>query len=76
MIMCPNDESLLCDTTGIDFKKGDRVLTSQHEYGTNFINYLQAQRRFGIVIEVVPETEDFDIDTAALEEMIQVCVRG
>jgi len=32
--------------------------------------HVQMQRRAGVVIEIVPDTEDHDIDVAALERMI------
>jgi selenocysteine lyase/cysteine desulfurase len=30
---------------GIDFQKGDRILTSVAEYGSNYINFLQVTRQ-------------------------------
>ena len=30
---------------GLELRKGDRILTSQHEYGANFNAYLQARTR-------------------------------
>lgn len=48
------------------WKPGDRLLTSVHEYGSNAISFHQLARRTGVVVEVVPETPDGDIDTAAL----------
>jgi selenocysteine lyase/cysteine desulfurase len=36
------------------FQPGDRILTCAAEYGSNYIAYLQAARRTGAVVEVVP----------------------
>jgi len=55
---------------GIPFQPGDRILTSQAEYGSNFINFLQVAQRFGAKIEVIPETPDGDIDSKALAAML------
>ncbi|CAK0787116.1 hypothetical protein CVIRNUC_010332 [Coccomyxa viridis] len=55
---------------GIPFQKGDRILTSVHEYAANYIAYLQVVKRTGAVIEVIPETEQNDVDIQALEHSI------
>lgn len=57
------------------FKPGDRVLTSTAEYRSNYIIYLQAQKRLGITIEVVPNDEYGQLDVAALRRMIDAHVR-
>lgn len=49
------------------WKPGDRIITSVSEYGSNYIAYLQLAKRTGVLIEVVPETQEGDIDLAALE---------
>ncbi|KAK9901374.1 hypothetical protein WJX75_009053 [Coccomyxa subellipsoidea] len=58
---------------GIPFQQGDRILTGIHEYGANYIAFLQVAKRTGVRIEVIPEDADSDIDISALEESI---VRG
>lgn len=55
---------------GFEFCKGDRVVTSKAEYGSNFIAYLQMQKRVGIRIDVVNETAQGDIDLEHLEELV------
>lgn len=52
------------------WKPGDRLLTSVAEYGSNFIAFLQLKKRIGIQIEVIPESEEGDIDLAALEDLV------
>ncbi|HET8845339.1 MAG TPA: aminotransferase class V-fold PLP-dependent enzyme, partial [Ktedonobacteraceae bacterium] len=59
----------------IPFKPGDRVLTAKAEYHSNYIIYLQAQKRLGITIEVVPNDEHGQLDVAALRQMIDKRVR-
>ncbi|PRW58845.1 aminotransferase class V [Chlorella sorokiniana] len=52
------------------WRPGDRVLTSVHEYGSNAIALLQLAGRTGVSLEVIPETPDGDINTAALQRML------
>lgn len=56
---------------GLEFQKGDVIITSKAEYGSNFIAYLQMQRRVGISIQVVNETPQGDIDLEHLEELVK-----
>lgn len=52
------------------FKPGDRILTAVAEYGANYVAYLQAQKRTGCVIDVVPNDGEGRLDVAALESMM------
>jgi len=64
----------LAASTTTDKKKwrpGDRLLTSLCEYGSNYIAYLQLQKRTGIKVEIIPETKQGDLDLVALREMLQ-----
>ncbi|MFX1537462.1 MAG: aminotransferase class V-fold PLP-dependent enzyme [Promethearchaeota archaeon] len=54
----------------IPFKTGDRILTAQAEYASNFIAYLQLSRKIGIKIDVIPNDEHGQVSIEALEEMI------
>ncbi len=56
---------------GIAFKPGDRVLTAEAEYASNYIAFLQMQKRAGIVIDVVPSSPTGEIDVAALEARLK-----
>lgn len=49
---------------------GDRILTSLCEYGSNYIAYLHLKKRTGIEIEVIPETQQGDLDLEALEKTL------
>jgi len=54
----------------LEFKPGDRILTSEAEYASNYIAYLQMARRTGAVVEAVPSDNAGQIDLAALNSMI------
>ena len=54
----------------IPFKKGDRILTAQAEYASNFIAYLQTSRKIGIKIDVIPNDKHGQVSIEALEKMI------
>ncbi len=49
---------------------GDRILTTQSEYGANYVAYLHIAARTGAVVEVVPNNEAGELDVDALERMI------
>lgn len=55
---------------GIDFKKGDEVITSEMEYVTNLIGFLYAQKTHGIVFKVIPNDAQGNFSLKALEEAI------
>jgi len=55
---------------GIDFKKGDVVITSEMEYVTNLIGFLNAQKTHGIEFKVIPNDEQGNFSLSALEEAI------
>jgi len=54
---------------------GDRILTSEAEYGANFVAFLQMRKRLGVEIDVVPSDSTGQLDTEALEQMIDERVR-
>jgi cysteine desulfurase/selenocysteine lyase len=55
---------------GMRFREGDRILTAQAEYASNYIAYLQIARRTGAEIVVVPDDETGQLDVRALENLI------
>ncbi|MGB1239247.1 MAG: aminotransferase class V-fold PLP-dependent enzyme [Pseudomonadales bacterium] len=59
----------------IDFKPGDKILTAQCEYGSNYMSYLQLKRRVDVQIEVIPSAPSGEICLAALEAMIDEKVK-
>ena len=50
---------------------GDRILTTETEYGANFVAYLHLARRTGAEVEVVPSNEHGEIDLDALDATIR-----
>ena len=54
----------------LPFDKGDRILTSEAEYAANYIAYLHVAKRTGVVVESIPCTNSGEVDTKALEDMI------
>ncbi len=58
-----------------DFKPGDRILTAEAEYASNYISYLQLAERTGAEIAVVPSDEAGALDVRALENMIDARTR-
>ncbi len=58
------------------FKPGDRILTAAAEYGANYVAYLQARKRTGCVIEVVPNGEDGRLDVAAMSRTLEDTSKG
>ncbi len=55
---------------GLRLGKGDRVLTSSAEYGSNYIAMLQVARRNGFEIQVIPNDESGQISLEALKNAI------
>lgn len=55
---------------GLKFQKGDRILTAEAEYASNYIAFLQVARRDGAIVEPVPSDALGQLDTKALERMI------
>jgi cysteine desulfurase / selenocysteine lyase len=59
----------------IPFQPGDRILTAQAEYASNYLAYLQVARRTGAVVDVIPSDEHGQLDVAALEAMLDERVK-
>jgi cysteine desulfurase / selenocysteine lyase len=52
------------------FNPGDRILTANAEYGSNYIAYLQVCQRTGARVEVIPNDEHGQVSVEALRNMI------
>ncbi|MEM9209060.1 MAG: aminotransferase class V-fold PLP-dependent enzyme, partial [Pseudomonadota bacterium] len=59
----------------IPFRSGDRILTAQAEYVSNYMAYLQARKRYGVEIEVVPNDDAGQVSVDALRDMLDERVR-
>ena len=51
----------------LSFKPGDRIITTEIEYASNFISYLQKQKETDIEIIVIKTDEQGDLDLHQLE---------
>jgi selenocysteine lyase/cysteine desulfurase len=59
----------------IPFQKNDVILTTYQEYASNYINYLMAVERYGVKIELIPETESGEVDLGALSHHLHKKVK-
>jgi cysteine desulfurase / selenocysteine lyase len=59
----------------IPFRPGDRILTAQAEYASNYIAYLQVARKTGAVVEVIPDDETGQLSVEELRRMADERVR-
>ena len=59
----------------INFKAGDRILTVEAEYVSNFIAYLHLAKEKEVSIEVIPSDDNGNIDLNRLEYMIDENVK-
>ncbi len=55
----------------LPLRPGDRILTAQNEYASNYIAFLQVARRTGAKIEVIPGDGEGVIDLGALEASLE-----
>ena len=59
----------------VTFAPGDRILTAEAEYASNYIAFLQIARRTGAVIDVIPSNAAGELDVDALARMIDPRVK-
>ncbi|MFP4227753.1 MAG: aminotransferase class V-fold PLP-dependent enzyme, partial [Salinivenus sp.] len=79
LLGCASDEVALVENAtrawdmafyGLPLEDGDRILTSQAAYASNYIACLQVAERTGATVEVVPSTPTGEIDVDALRSMM------
>ena len=84
LINCRRDEVAIVEnaTVGwmmafysIPFEPGDRILTAEAEYASNYLAYLQIAREKGVVVETVPSTPSGEVCVESLRGMIDGRVR-
>jgi cysteine desulfurase / selenocysteine lyase len=54
----------------LPLRAGDRILTCTVEYASSYVSYLQAERRRGVSIEVIPDDEDGQLSLPALADLL------
>ena len=59
----------------IPFAAGDRILTVEAEYASNYLAYLQIARDKGVIVDTIPSNEQGEASVDALREMIDERVR-
>ena len=59
----------------IPFQPGDRILTAEAEYASNYLAYLQVTRNTGAIVEVIPSNAAGEVDVDALRDMLDERVR-
>jgi selenocysteine lyase/cysteine desulfurase len=57
--------------TSITFKAGDLILTTENDYVSNQIAFLQIAKRFGAKIQIAPESPTGGVDTEAMCQLIR-----
>ncbi|WP_151179040.1 aminotransferase class V-fold PLP-dependent enzyme [Hypericibacter terrae] len=79
LLNCHRDEVALVENAtvawqlafhSLQLEAGDRILTGEAEYASNYISFLQVARARGVAVAVVPSDEDGALSVAALERMI------
>jgi len=84
LIGCTRDEIAVVENAtrawdmafySIPFRSGDTILTSECEYASNFIAYLQVGRKTGATVRVVPSDERGAISLEALKEAMDASVK-
>ena len=84
LINCDRDEVAIVEnaTVGwmmafysIPFEAGDRILTAEAEYASNYLAFLQIARERGVVVETIPSTDSGEVCVDSLRAMIDERVR-
>jgi len=79
LLQCHRDEVAIMENAtrawdmafySLSFDEGDRILTSEASYASNYLAFLQQARRTGAVIDVIPRNDAGSIDLHALEDRI------
>jgi selenocysteine lyase/cysteine desulfurase len=84
LLNCGRDEVALIENAtrawdmafyAIPLGPGDRILTAQAEYASNYIAFLQAARKTGVTVEAIPNDEHGQVSVDALRHMMDERVK-
>ncbi len=84
LVNCQRDEVAVVEnaTVGwmmafyaLPFEPGDRILTAEAEYASNYLAYLQLAKQRDVVVETIPSTAEGEVDVDALRGMIDTRVK-
>ena len=84
LVNCHRDEVAIVEnaTVGwmmvfyaLKFSPGDRILTAEAEYASNYLAYLQVAKEQGVSVEAIPSTASGEVCVDSLREMIDDRVR-
>jgi len=84
LVRASSDEIALMDSAtrawdlvllSLPFQPGDRILTSNTEYASNYIGMLQVARRSGVIIDVIADDQHGQVDVTALEAAVDERVK-
>jgi selenocysteine lyase/cysteine desulfurase len=84
LIRCHRDEVAIVENATVGwmmafyalaFAPGDRILTAEAEYASNYLAYLQVAREQGVVVETIPSTDSGETCVDSLRDMIDERVR-
>ena len=84
LIQCHRDEVAIVENASVGwmmafyslaFEAGDRILTAEAEYASNYLAYLQVARDRGVEVETIPSTASGEICIDSLRDMIDGRVR-
>ena len=54
----------------LPLRPGDRILTCTVEYASSYVSFLQAARRRGVTVEVIPDDEHGQVSVEALTQLL------
>ena len=84
LVGCHRDEVAIVENASVGwmmvfyafrFQPGDRILTAEAEYASNYLAYLQVAQEQGVQVETIPSTPSGEVCVESLRAMIDDRVR-